>query len=428
MATKKKSLPEDDHHHDDDDGIITKNNNVNNNEIMFTLPPRLFSSSETILLKCIDCHAGGEPARVVLSGVIIPTNYETALQKRNYMMEYLDHLRSRLLLEPRGYPCQNVNFVFPPNSTNINNNEKKNDNYYQYVIAEQNKIYPLMSGHNTICVATALLECGVVPMQVPMTEFSLEAPAGPIRIKATCCDDGNGNGNGQVTSITFQNTPSFVERMDITVHVPGGIGMVQCDIAYGGMWYAVVNLEQFHDDRANHDWSFFHPNNAAELCRVGEMIKVACREQYPVQHPTINYPGVDILVFREKTPTRKDNNQLHAKNTVVMSNTVLQWDKPETWTAMLDRSPCGTGTCAVMAVMHARGELQVGESLVHESIVGTQFVGTILEAITIEDGKGGFRPAIVPQITGSAYITQYSQVVVDPQDPFPEGYRVADIW
>jgi proline racemase len=389
------------------------------NDIIFTLPPRLFSrtnNNKTNVLKCIDCHAGGEPARVVLSGVTTPAKYETAFQKRIFMMEYLDHLRSLLLLEPRGYPCQNVNFVFPPTTANGN---------YQYVIGEQNKIYPLMSGHNTICVATALLECGVVPIQEPVTEFTLEAPAGPILIKARC------DANGKATCIALQNAPSFVEMLDVTVHVPGGIGMVQCDIAYGGMWYAVVSLEQFHRDSSSSHQSCInwrlHPDNAAELCRVGEMIKVACREQYPVQHPTVHYPGVDILVFRE-APTRNDNNQLHAKNTVVMSNNELHWDKPETWTAMLDRSPCGTGTCAVMAVMHARGELQVGESLIHESIVGTQFIGTIVEEITIYDGKEGFRPAIVPQIEGSAYITQYSQVVLDPNDPFPEGYRVADIW
>jgi proline racemase len=155
------------------------------------------------------------------------------------------------------------------------------------------------------------------------------------------------------------------------------------------------------------------------------MIKVACREQFPVHHPdpTIDYPGVDILVFREKATRNEDNSTVHARNTVPMSNNVLDWDKPETWTSMLDRSPCGTGTCAVMAVMHAKGELKTGEAFIHESIVGSIFTGTIVEETTVCG-----RSAIVPQVEGSAWITQYSQVVVDSHDPFKEGYKVGDIW
>jgi proline racemase len=382
-------------------------------DIPFTIPERLFSSSAADMLKfkCIDCHAGGEPARVVLSGFAdkIPVDCKTALQKRAYMMEHLDHYRKILLLEPRGYPCQNANFIF----------QDKETGKIQYVIAEQNKIYPLMSGHNTICVATALLECGVVEMQEPMTRFTMEAPAGPIAITAKC-------NNGKAVSITLKNAPSFVEKTNVTVNVPH-VGPVVCDIAYGGMWYAVVELEQFKgesykDTKLNMELT---PENGAALCRTGEMIKVACREQFPVQHPdpTIDYPGVDILVFREKATRDEDNNTVHARNTVPMSNNVLDWDKPETWTSMLDRSPCGTGTCAVIAVMHAKGELKMGETFAHESIVGSIFTGTIVEETTVSG-----RSAIVPQVEGSACITQYSEVVVDSHDPFQEGYKVGDIW
>jgi len=198
------------------------------------------------------------------------------------MMEHFDHLRKVLLLEPRGYPCQNVDFVFKP---------AKEGGNFQYVIGEQNKIYPLMSGHNTIATATALLESGVVKMSYPLTKFTLESPGGPIEITADCDD-------GAVHSVTLKNTPSFVEILDLEVNVPhGGVGTVKVDIAYGGMWYAVVDLKQFHD----------HPTlnmalesaNGSNLARIGEMIKVACREQHPVQHPTEDYPGVDILVFRD---------------------------------------------------------------------------------------------------------------------------------
>lgn len=361
-------------------------------DIPFQLPPRLFR--DKFVLKCIDCHAAGEPARVVLSGTPIPPNCPTAMEKRVYMMKHLDHLRKILLLEPRGYPCQNVNFIFADSGQ------------IQYVICEQNKIYPLMSGHNTICVATALLETRVVKMTEPITEFTMDAPAGPIAITAKCL-------NGKATSIILKNAPAFCEKLNVSVDVPEGIGKVQLDIAYGGMWYAVVNLKDNPQLSLKLD-----PNHAAQICRTGEMIKVACQEQHPVQHPLVDYPGVDILVFREPS-----NNPLAAKNAVVMSNNELDWNKPETWTAMLDRSPCGTGTCAVMAVLHARGELQVGQEIVHESIVGSKFIGTILN-----ETKVAGKAAIVPQVEGSAYVTQYSQVVVDKEDPFPEGFRVADIW
>lgn len=213
-----------------------------------------------------------------------------------------------------------------------------------------------------------------------------------------------------------------MEYLDIVVDVPhGNIGKVKLDIAYGGMWYAVVDLSQF--DNVKHLNMTLDTNNGANLAKYGEMIKVACREQFPVDHPTEDYPGVDILVFRGKA---SEDSGAHSRNTVVMSNCELDWNKPETWTAMLDRSPCGTGTCAVMAVMHARGELKVGEQFIHESIVGSKFIGTILEEQLLEGGNG--KIAIIPEIKGSACVTQYSEIVIDPEDPFPTGYRVADIW
>jgi len=314
------------------------------------------------------------------------------------MMEHLDHLRKILMLEPRGYPCQNADFIFPPAANDENGN-------LQYVIAEQNKIYPLMSGHNTICVATALLECGVVPMEEPISKFTLEAPAGPIEITAKCQQ-------GKAQSISFRNAPSFVEHLDIVVNVPHENISVKLDVAYGGMWYAIVDMDQFQLEDSPIKLEL-DPSYGKQLCRIGEMIKVACREQFPVQHPTEDYPGVDILVFRSGN-----------KNAAIMSNNELDWDKPETWTAMIDRSPCGTGTSAVMAMLHARGLLKVGEPFVHESIIGSKFIGTILEETTLQNG----RKALIPQVEGSACITQYSEVVVDPEDTFLEGFRVADIW
>jgi len=197
-------------------------------------------------------------------------------------------------------------------------------------------------------------------------------------------------------------------------------GKVTLDIAYGGMHYAIVDAASVG--------LIIDPARGKEICRLGEMIKVAAREQHPVFHPELDYPGCDILVFRE--PEQRRDGRLYAKNAVVMSNNELDWSRPETWTGMIDRSPCGTGTCAVMAAMHARGELALGEEFVHESILGSQFIGRLVEETYV---GGGHRyaeevPAVIPVVSGRAWITQYCQVVCDPSDPFPVGYRVGDIW
>ena len=416
----------------------------------FQLPSRLFgsnTSSKLLLLDCVDCHCGGEPARVVLDGMPHVDGL-SAYDKRRYMMDNLDWIRQTLLLEPRGYPCQNVNFIFYPDTDDNDivrrchedaeqqqqqeQQEKQHGNsstirMIQYVIGEQGKIYPAMSGHNTVCVATALLECNVVEMVEPITDFTLESPAGPIAIRATCS-------HGKATSITFRNEPSFVEMLGVKVHVPTLPQPVIVDIAYGGMWYGVVNAQSIGLE--------LQPENGKRICRIGEMIKVATREQYPVQHPIIDYPGIDILVFCDGDEPKEiandddcygDTNSslttfptLFNRNVVVMSNsTTYDWNNLDTFTAMIDRSPCGTGTCAVMAVLHAKGKLHIGQRFIHESIVGSQFVGKLIEeSTTIIPNKH----SVIPEITGSAYITQYSKIVVDPTDPFPTGYRVNDIW
>ena len=157
------------------------------------------------------------------------------------------------------------------------------------------------------------------------------------------------------------------------------------------------------------------------------MIKVAAREQHRVNHPEHDYPGPDILVFREPAAPMECGG-LRARNAVVMSNGTLEWDRPETWTGMIDRSPCGTGTCAVMAALHARGEMAVGDELVHEGILGTTFVGKLVGEAEVGAGGDDAVRGVVPTVTGRAWITQHATVVLDPTDPFPVGYTVGDIW
>lgn len=241
-------------------------------------------------------------------------------------------------------------------------------------------------------------------MTVPQTLFSLEAPAGKIDTRADCTAD-------KVEKMTFKGVPSFVALDQVVVQVPE-IGNVKVDVAYGGMWYAVVDADALGLQLV--------PKNGKAVCRYGEMIKIACREQWPVTHPENKHQGCEILVFRSKTC---ENSRAHWKNAVVMSNGALDWNDQSTWTGMLDRSPCGTGTCAVMAVLHARGQLSLNQEFIHESILGSLFTGKL-----IATAKVGKFPAVVPEISGQAWITAHSNLVVHPTDPFPQGYTVSDIW
>mmetsp|Transcript_13715 Transcript_13715/g.44795 ORF Transcript_13715/g.44795 Transcript_13715/m.44795 type:complete len:414 (+) Transcript_13715:89-1330(+) len=401
------------------------------------------------MLQVIDCHAAGEPARVVLGGLPrVPGT--TMLEKREHMRDHMDALRKLLLLEPRGYPCQNANFVFPSEHPEAD---------FGFVIAEQGRIYPMMSGHNAMCVVTALLETGMVPMcEGPTTCFGLESPAGIIAVEAEC-------DAGRVASITLRNQPAFCRPrdLDVEIDVPQ-YGKVCVSLAYGGMHYAIVDAASVG--------LRLEASRAREICRLGEMIKIATREQHPVTHPELDYTGPDILVFREASAeeepavagarlgagtivpalgggaaadaqargfveaaggmqAREPHRVLppvRARNAVVMSNGELDWTRPETWTGMIDRSPCGTGTCAVMAVLHARGELAIGQDFVHESILGTTFVGRLLSTVPVGQGTSDEVVGVVPTIRGRAWVTQYATIVLDPTDPFPEGYTMGDIW
>ncbi|CAK8988050.1 unnamed protein product [Durusdinium trenchii] len=346
-------------------------------------------------LQCIDCHAAGEPARVVIGGLPDVSGATMAEKRLRMMQPDLDAFRRLLLLEPRGYPCQNANFVLPPTG--------KSTAAFGVVIAEQGHVYPAMSGHNMMCVATTLLETGMVPMVEPLTTFDLETPAGLVGIQAQCRE-------GKAIEITLRND------MDVEIDVPE-LGPVKLDIAYGGMFYAIVDAKKLDLELL--------PHNGRRICRLGEMIKVACREQHPVNHPEFDYPGCDILVFTDLQ--RKDQGKMLGKNAVVMSNGRLSWDNPDSWTGMIDRSPCGTGTCAVMAQLHARGGLELSEEFVHESILGTHFVGELLEEVTIGPTSAPVH-AVVPRISGRAWITQRCEIVCDPSDPFPQGYTIGDIW
>ena len=345
------------------------------------------------VIEAVDAHAAGEPGRVIVGGVEdVPG--ATMFDKMHWLQANRDDLRLRMLREPRGYPAANCNLLLPPTDRAADAG---------YVIMEQVE-YPGMSGTNTMCVATVLLETGILPMTEPTTELTLESPAGLIRVLADCAD-------GKVQGVTFQNVPAFATHLDAPIEVPH-LGTVSVDVAYGGMFYVIADVGSFG--------LRLTPDEGADIVRISEMIKAAAAEQLPVVHP--EQPGfAGITIAQLSGPARDPVND--RRNVVTVSTGQLDWDRPATWTGAIDRSPCGTGTSAKMAVLSAKGQMHVGDTFRHEGILGTVFTGRVLE----ETAVGAYR-AIVSSITGQAWITGFARYVVDPTDPFPDGFTVGDIW
>jgi proline racemase len=331
----------------------------------------------------VGCHAEGEVGNVVTGGVgDVPG--DSMFDKMRYLATERDDIRRLLLREPRGNVIRSTNIVLPSSHP---------DASLGYVVMESTE-YPAMSGSNTICVATVLLETGMVPMTEPVTRLVLEAPAGLISLECRCQD-------GKVTSVRFVNRPSFVFHLGARVEV-AGLGPVTVDVAWGGMAYVLV-------DATTLGFSLV-PAEARELCLAGQRIKTAAAEQLPAVHPE-NPAFAGITQTEFVLPLRPGPGPRTARNAVIVSP------------GRIDRSPCGTGTSARLAVLRARGEIGVGEEFVHESILGTTFSSRIEEVTRV----GGI-PAVTCSVAGQAYITDVSQVGLDPHDPFPEGYTLSDTW
>jgi proline racemase len=249
-----------------------------------------------------------------------------------------------------------------------------------------------MSGSNTICVATVLLETGRVEMREPETVVRLEAPAGVVEVRAACRD-------GRCESVEFTNVACFADRLAAPLEVDG-LGTLTVDVAFGGMWYAIADASELGFELV--------PHEAHDLSLVGERIRVAARAQLPCAHPeNPGIAGVSIVQIAE--PWRGVGAV--TKNAVVVAP------------GRLDRSATGTGLSARLAALHARGAVQVGESMSHASVIGSTFDGRIVAETTV-----GGRPAIVPAIRGSAWITGVTELYLDADDPFPEGFLLSDTW
>ena len=332
------------------------------------------------MLTVVGCHAGGEVGNVVVAGVEPPPGATIFEQMQAIRAD--DSIRKLLLHEPRGSVAVHSNIVLP---------STRDDCAFGYVIMEPTE-YPAMSGSNTICVATVLLETGMVEMIEPVTTLRLEAPGGPIDITAGCRA-------GKVEWVELENVPCFADRLDAPLEVDG-LGTLAVDVAYGGMWYAIADA---------HALGFaLEPSEARDLCRVGEQIRVAAREQLPCVHPeNPDIAGVSIVQLAE--PWRGVGAV--TKNAVVVAP------------GRLDRSATGTGLSARIAALHARGAMAVGDSMTHASVIGSTFDGRIVREFEV-----GGRAGVVPAIRGSAWITGVTQVLVNPTDPFPEGYLLSDTW
>jgi len=332
----------------------------------------------------VDAHAQGQHGRVVMGGVgLLNPPGKTMFEKMKYFETQADWFRKWMLREPRGYPQSCVNVVLPPTLPGA---------HAGFVIMEQQQYYAVMSGTNTIIVATVLLETGVIPMAGPVMNLVLEAPAGPIGIRAHC-------EGGRVTLIEFRNVPSFATHIDVALEVPG-YGRLVVDVAYGGMAKVVVDARQLGIS--------ILPERGFELRAAAMAIAAAASEQIGFRHP-LNHELNTIestVLYEPPTETGRNIRQ----TSVNIGGT-------------MDRTPAGTGASATAAVLFEKGRVKVGDVFVIEGMFGNPFQVRICEETMIGD-----RRAIVPEIGGRAWITAYSKYVLMEDDPFPEGYVVGDLW
>ncbi len=329
----------------------------------------------------VGCHAGGEIGNVIVGGVLPPTG-STVFEQMQTLRDEDDGLRRLLLREPRGSVACHANLVVPAT---------RDDCDAGFIIMEPTE-YPAMSGSNTICTVTVLFETGMIAMQEPETVVRLEAPGGVVEARATCRE-------GRCESVEFTNVPCFVEQLDAQLEVEE-LGTLNVDVAYGGMWYAIAD--------ANALGFAIEPEEAFDLSLAGELIRAAAREQLTCVHPE-NPEIAGVSIVQIAAPWQGVGQV--TRNAVVVAP------------GRLDRSATGTGLSARLAVLHARGLMSVGDSMTHASAIGSTFEGRI-----VEETRVGDRDAIVPAIRGSAWITGIWQVLVDPTDPYPEGYLLSDTW
>lgn len=347
----------------------------------------------TLSIDTIEAHAAGEPGRVIPHGERFVRG-ATMADRLDYCVRELDGLRRLLLREPRGYPATCGVFLLPPVTDGAD---------FGIIVLEQGGFTP-MSGSNTICAVTAAIETGILPARGAETEVVIDTAVGTVRAVARM--DG-----AKVASVTVANVPSYAVAIDHPLVVPE-FGEIRADIAFGGQFFAQVDAAQTGIDLV--------PENAKRLTRAAALIKLAALDQVDVRHP--ENPAIDrVAMVMLHNGDRMPGKQ--ARNANVLTSAPIDPLREESWTGVLDRSPCGTGTSARMAALHARGQLAVGEEFSHRSMTGSEFIGRLVGQTTV-----GGQLAVLPEITGRGWVTGRATWHLDPSDPFPEGYTLADIW
>ena len=334
------------------------------------------------VIHVVSAHAEGEVGDVIVGGVAPPPG-ETLWDQSRFVAND-ERLRNFVLNEPRGGVFRHVNLVVPP---------KLPEAQMGFIIMEPEDTPP-MSGSNSLCVATVLLETGVLPMQEPETRLRLEAPGGLIEAVASCRD-------GRVERVRVRNVPSFVDRLDAIVEVEGH-GTLAVDTAYGGDSFAIVDARALG--------FALTPDEARDIAVTGVRITRAADEQIGFTHPA-NPDWSHVSFCQMAAPVEVRDGVKTGRNAVAI--------RP----GKIDRSPCGTGCSARLAVLHARGELDPGEPFVGLSPIDSRFDCRI-ESLT----RVGDREAVVPSLSGRAWITGTHQHTLDPDDPWPGGYRLSDTW
>lgn len=329
------------------------------------------------MIQTIETHTFGEPTRII-NGGLLKLKGETVAEQRDYMAEHYDWLRRSLIQEPRGHRDMFGAVLLPPTRDGVDFG----------VIFMDNTNFLNMCGHATIGVSTAIVEMGMVEVTEPETKLVLETPAGLVypTVKIE---------NNRVTSVTFENVPAFLEQRDVIIEVDG-IGEITTDISFGGNYFAWVNIEQIGEE--------IHVSNGTKLKEMGKLIKEKVNEKISVQHPTNSYINtIDIVTFYGK-PTIPEATY---KNVHIFSD------------RQADRSPGGTGTTAMVARMVGRDELKIGEEVVCEGFVGGTFTGKATKRVKLGDVD-----AVVTEVTGTAFVTGFQNILVDPYDPFKHGFIV----
>jgi trans-L-3-hydroxyproline dehydratase len=336
----------------------------------------------TKTIHIVNCHAEGEVGDVIVGGVAPPPGNTIWEQSRFIASDQT--LRNFVLNEPRGGVFRHVNLLVPP---------KHPKAQAAFIIMEPEDTPP-MSGSNCICVATVLLDTGIIPMQEPVTHLTLEAPAGLIEVTAQCA-------NGKAQSITLTNVPAFANHIGAKLDVEG-YGIVIVDTAFGGDSFVMADAADFGLE--------ITPRTAREVAELGRKLVKAANAQLPFHHPELpEWKHYSFCFMRG--PLSRDNNILTSRNACVVNP------------GKLDRSPTGTGCSALMAVLHAKGLMHLEDTYVGRSVIDSQFIGRIAGETTVGNHK-----AIIPQITGRAWISGTSQLMLDPDDPYPNGYKVSDTW